>query len=170
MGGKGGGAGDAQMNKMNTMRDQPQRQPLPGQQYQQLMPGATGPQNAEQAWQQHLAQAQLEPGANIEQLKQDFINRYNGRPQIGAPPPQQGQQMQIPQGMQGMFADFLRAQQMPQGQGGSGYQGSQNVSGMIDRRTPEIKAAQEAYRKANPQQPSPLAGLASLGGIYRGMK
>jgi hypothetical protein len=50
------------------------------------------------------------------------------------------------------------------------YQGSQNVSGMIDRRTPEIRAAQEAYRRTNPQQASPLAGLASLSGVYGGMK
>ena len=81
-----------------------------------------------------------------------------------------GQTMQVPPQMQNTYADLIRAQLMPQVQGVNGYQGSQSASGMIDRRTPEIRAAQEAYRRANPQQASPLAGLASLSGIYRGMR
>lgn len=107
----------------------------------------------------------------LRQMTDAMINPANkGNYTSNNQQPMQGQQMQIPPGMQGMFADILRPHQMPQGQGGSGYQGSQNVSGMIDRRTPEIRAAQEAYRRANPQQASPLAGLASLSGIYRGMR
>jgi hypothetical protein len=106
-------------------------------------------------------------------MGQAMGGKGGGQMQMPMPMPMQqnlGQTMQVPPQMQNMYADLIRAQLMPQVQGVNGYQGSQNVSGMIDRRTPEIRAAQEAYRRANPQQASPLAGLASLSGIYRGMR
>jgi hypothetical protein len=102
-------------------------------------------QMAQQQANQAIMQQRMEPPLTQEQMR-----IMTGGP--GAPPPQQtpmtqqGQQMQFSQGMQGAFADFLRAQQ-------SGSKPGNN------------SAASNLG-----QQPSPLAGLASLGGIYGGMK
>jgi hypothetical protein len=100
----------------------------------------------------------------LRQMTDAMINPANKGRAIAVAPQDQAFRTPAPPQTLKMFEDILRAQ------GGNGYQGSQNVSGMIDRRTPEIRAAQEAYRMDNPQQVSPLAGLASLSGIYRGMR
>jgi hypothetical protein len=91
-----------------------------------------------------LAAPSAPPGQ--QQIPRSVFESYSVPAAPRAPLTQQGQQMQFSQGMQGAFADFLRAQQ-------SGSKPGNN------------SAASNLG-----QQPSPLAGLASLGGIYGGMK